>query len=236
MFYIAILYYLQFIEEVKLWMSMSEGWRERYTSIDVIKGKAVDEKLKSLLLLAHETGNNREWLYKTFDFEDGEIVVKSKRLDLTDCTFLNSLPEGLNVDHLNLTGCTSLTGLPKDLKVNYLILYGCTSLTSLPEDLEVGEVLSLHGCTHLTSLPEGLSVDILYLNDCINLPPFFRHAYPKLHFVDKVKVTLGNLLPPGQLILNSFHMFLVVSLHFRSEFDLLALLGFFELGEFVLEG
>jgi len=82
-------------------------------------------------------------------------------LDLTDCTGLTSLPNGLKVgESLILEGCTGLTSLPNGLKVGWsLYLDGCTGLTSLPKGLKVGWSLYLDGCTGLTSLPKGLKID-----------------------------------------------------------------------------
>ena len=60
---------------------------------------------------------------------------------------------------LDLSGCTGLTALPEGLTVGgELNLSWCTGLTSLPEGLTVGGWLNLNGCTGLTALPEGLTV------------------------------------------------------------------------------
>jgi hypothetical protein len=93
-------------------------------------------------------------------------------LNLTGCTGLTTLPEGLNVGgSLNLTGCTGLTALPEGLYVgSILLLVGCTGLTALPEGMNVGGTLYLDGCTGLTALPEGLNVGgDLYLTGCTGL-------------------------------------------------------------------
>ena len=72
-------------------------------------------------------------------------------LDLSCCTSLTHLPDGLEVEgYLWLIGCTSLSHLPDGLKVGrWLNLYGCTSLTHLPDVCEVGGFLYLYGCTGL---------------------------------------------------------------------------------------
>ena len=73
-------------------------------------------------------------------------------LDLSECTSLTHLPDGLEVGYLYLSGCTSLTHLPDGLKVGDLDLSECTSLTHLPDGLEVGGDLYLSGCTGLQHL------------------------------------------------------------------------------------
>jgi hypothetical protein len=81
-------------------------------------------------------------------------------LDLSDCTALTQLPEGISVRGLILSGCTALTQLPERLSVHggYIQLDGCTALTRLPERLSLGgSSLNLSGCTALTQLSEGLS-------------------------------------------------------------------------------
>ena len=60
---------------------------------------------------------------------------------------------------LDLTGCTGLTALPDGLTVGgSLDLFGCTGLTALPDGLTVGGSLDLRDCTGLTALPDGLTV------------------------------------------------------------------------------
>ena len=93
-------------------------------------------------------------------------------LYLIGCTGLKSLPEGLSVrGDLYLCDCTGLTSLPEGLSVGGdLYLRGCTGLTSLPENLSFGGNLDLFGCTGITSLPENLSVGgNLYLSGCTGL-------------------------------------------------------------------
>jgi hypothetical protein len=77
-------------------------------------------------------------------------------LNLTNCTLLKSLPNGLKVGgHLILNGCNGLESLPDDLEVKgYLNLSGCIRLESLPAGLTVGRDLYLYGCTSLAELPQ----------------------------------------------------------------------------------
>ena len=53
---------------------------------------------------------------------------------------------------LDLTGCTGLTALPEGLTCDWLDLTGCTGLTALPEGLSVGGWLDLTGCTGLVNV------------------------------------------------------------------------------------
>jgi hypothetical protein len=95
---------------------------------------------------------------------DGVLQLKNLRvegdLDLTGCTALTALPEGMRVEgDLDLRGCTALTALPGGLQVYYwLDLAGCTALTALPDDISLFNFAILNGCTALTALPNGLKV------------------------------------------------------------------------------
>ena len=96
----------------------------------------------------------------------------SGSLDLSVCTGLTRLPDGLTVGRsLYLSGCTGLTALPDGLRVGgWLDLSGCTGLTRLPDGLTVGGWLDLSGCTGLTCLPDGLTFGgSLYLAGCTGL-------------------------------------------------------------------
>ena len=81
---------------------------------------------------------------------------------------------------LDLSGCSSLISLPDNLgemtQLNELCLMGCTSLVSLPKS--VGELtqlkeLNLSFCSNLTSLPDEIrqmtSLEVLELDECDSL-------------------------------------------------------------------
>jgi hypothetical protein len=90
------------------------------------------------------------------------------RLDLSNCTSLRSLPEGLKVGSLVLQNCTSLEHLPEGLSCYFLDLSGCTAIAGWPEraSVSVGR-LSARGCHQLKSLPAWLtSIAQLDLRDC----------------------------------------------------------------------
>jgi hypothetical protein len=120
--------------------------------------------------------------------ESGRLVLtdlaadyfrRHPRLDLSHCTELVELPEGLRVRQLLLRDCTGLARLPARLKVRTLSLAGCTALAelprvltceqlnlggtrlrSLPPGLRVSHRLDLTGCRQLARLPEGLRVGL----------------------------------------------------------------------------
>jgi hypothetical protein len=125
---------------------------------EVVKETYWPEKFKTLLLQKHP-----------FPRHIIDIIVRGD-LDLSGCTDLPSLPEGLTVKgNLYLSHSTGLTSLPKGLTVKGN-LYSCTGLTSLPEGLTVEGDLILSYCTGLPSLPEGLIVrGNLDLSGCTGL-------------------------------------------------------------------
>jgi len=84
---------LEFIENVKLWIFMPEGLREKYSNIDEIRkdgdimsGRSEAKKrhisLKKwflLLYMAKTAGEGREWIDAHFTFSDkGEIKANTK--------------------------------------------------------------------------------------------------------------------------------------------------------------
>ena len=93
------------------------------------------------------------------ELTEGTMSV-SGNLDLSGCTGITALPEGLSVSGgLYLNGCTGITALPEGFSVSgNLDLSGCTGITALPKGLSVGGFLDLGGCTGITALPKGLSV------------------------------------------------------------------------------
>lgn len=93
------------------------------------------------------------------------------RLELTNCTKLVKLPDGLRVGSLVLRGCRALGSLPEGLDVNFLDLRGCEGLTDWPKaaTIRIGR-LSMSGCRRLGRLPDGLGrVAQLDVSDCTSL-------------------------------------------------------------------
>ena len=81
-------------------------------------------------------------------------------MNLSRCTALEHLPDGLTVRDLNLSGCTRLGALPAGAaaSLQHLSVSGCTRLTTLPEQLTHLEDLDISDCSSLTSLPDGIRV------------------------------------------------------------------------------
>jgi hypothetical protein len=108
-------------------------------------------------------------------------LVVTQRLDLTDCTSLTELPEGLSAGALVVRGCASLHSLPEGLRTSFLdatdcrnlarwparasiehghvILRNCVALTALPPWLRQVGALDVSGCVGIRALPEGLRVN-----------------------------------------------------------------------------
>jgi hypothetical protein len=113
-------------------------------------------------------------------------------LDLSGCTGLTALPDGLTVgDSLYLRGCTGLTTLPDGLTVgDSLYLRGCAGLTALPDGLTVGGSLYLRGCTGLKNAREERS-KVKRLNEGDYVPGRYLYCDGILTHIKKEK-KLGN--------------------------------------------
>ncbi|HZC77360.1 MAG TPA: hypothetical protein VE258_06395, partial [Ktedonobacterales bacterium] len=101
-------------------------------------------------------------------------------LDVSDCTALQRLPEGLQLHAIKASGCRSLKTLPDDLQVTQtLSLANCAALRSLPDGLTV-RALNLTNCTALRALPIGLHVNILSISSCTSLTTWPSGGLPAL--------------------------------------------------------
>ncbi len=99
------------------------------------------------------------------------------RLDLSNCTRLEELPEGLTVGSLVLSGCTSLHTLPEGLDVSFLDLTGCINLTTFPArgSIRFGR-LRTRGCLRLCALPDWLTrLAQLDISNCPKLTALPAH-------------------------------------------------------------
>jgi hypothetical protein len=161
---------LEFIPIVKMWMKMPKEWREKYPSIeDMTKSEELLESNKrhisikqwcDLMHVAEVKGKKKDWIDKTFTFENGKIKTEEDISDFFRQSSLRLLPDKLEIKgHLDLRGCRELTLLPEEFKVTgYLDIRNCEKLKSLPNGLRVGSYLWLRGCLQLTSLPEDLII------------------------------------------------------------------------------
>ena len=86
--------------------------------------------------------------------------IRTGSLILANCTALRALPGGLDVAFLDLTGCTGIIELPADLRLRggHLILRDCAGILDLPDDLGEVSGLDLSGCMNVARLPRGLAV------------------------------------------------------------------------------
>jgi len=93
------------------------------------------------------------------------------RLDLSGCSRLERLPEGLKVGTLLLNDCVSLEALPEGLDVNFLDVSGCAALRGWPQNGRIGiGRLRAANCAQITSLPRWLTnVAQLDVSGCVNL-------------------------------------------------------------------
>ena len=93
------------------------------------------------------------------------------RLDLTNCTGLVDLPDGLKVGSLRLRGCTGLHRLPEGIEASFLDLRGCSRLEIWPDSarIRIGR-LDLGGCRRLPAFPAGIGrLAQLDISDCTGL-------------------------------------------------------------------
>jgi hypothetical protein len=78
-------------------------------------------------------------------------------LDLAECRWCLSLPEGLDIGGYLILSGSGIAELPKGLKVHDCLQLDHTPITSLPEDLAVGRHIWLQG-SRIATLPQGLKV------------------------------------------------------------------------------
>lgn len=90
-------------------------------------------------------------------------IVSLKKLRITNCHKLSSLPEGIgkliNLESLRLSSCTDLLELPDSItslhNLKFLDISNCTSLNNLPENIgELGklEKLNVKGCSIINEM------------------------------------------------------------------------------------
>lgn len=95
-------------------------------------------------------------------------LVATQRIDLEECRWLHTLPDGLSTGTLVLRRCTRLEALPSGVELNFLDLTGCEALRALPDDLVVrfGR-LDVTDCAMLRRIPESLGrLSHLVLSNC----------------------------------------------------------------------
>jgi hypothetical protein len=197
---------LAFISKVKLWVGMPNHLRDRYKSIKEMEQYYYSESLEAkkrgislkqwlnLLDIAEMKGEKREWIDDHFSLGGG--MIKTTKLNVTDCKELKSLPDGLLThEDLDASGCDGLTSLPEGLSVGGMLsLRGCTALKSLPDNFFVAEMLDIRDCTGLTSIPDcirrvGGHFDLQGCTGLTSLPKGLRMVVGYLSLKGCVKLT-----------------------------------------------
>jgi len=91
---------------------------------------------------------------------DSVPPLSVETLDLSDCTSLQELPDGLQVRNLSVAGCTALQRWPSDgiPWLRRLNMRGCMRLRSLPPGVRELDELDLRDCDASLALPERLRV------------------------------------------------------------------------------
>jgi hypothetical protein len=81
-------------------------------------------------------------------------------LNVSKCTELTDLPEGLDVWFLNTSGCTKLSGFPRRARIERgsLQVNGCPQLTGLPEYVTELAALDVGNCPRITEFSTKLRV------------------------------------------------------------------------------
>lgn len=123
-------------------------------------------------------------------------VVVSQRLNLSNCSQLVRLPDGLRTNSLVLRNCTSLEALPEGLSVYSLDISGCTRLRALPARgaIPYGQ-LRARDCVNLEPLPGWLeNLSVLDLHNCSRI----NHLPPKLRISEWIDIGGSGItsLPP----------------------------------------
>jgi len=192
---------MKFIDEVRLWVAMPEGWRAKHPSIGSMKMN--DRIMKSqkeaqkrnislhqwfdLLHLTDANDEPQEWIDEMFQFPGNYNIVSICDLFL-DSRPITHFPENLKVrGSVGLVACKFLDHLPGNFELEgTLSLTSCISLRLLPDHLKVGRNLKLENCTALTRLPGDLEVGAdLILSD--NLQDNVKEDAARLKQEGKIK-------------------------------------------------
>lgn len=103
-----------------------------------------------------------------------EKFLRYREIDLSNHPEITELPKELpdfisdnDIDTLDVSGCTALTALPEGLEPLFIYAKNCVSLKSVP--FFCGSELDVSGCTALEELPEEMDVDKLNVSGCTNL-------------------------------------------------------------------
>ena len=148
-------------------------------------------------MLRHGTWPTHAWTVKGL-LDASELPMSmlpetchTRRIDLSNCTQLQALPDQLHCYELILRN-TCMPAIPAGLQVDFrLDLTGNQALTTLPADFKTGSLI-LAGCTNLIQLPEGLAATELDLSNCVSFrrwPQAINLAGGSLNLTNCVQLT-----------------------------------------------
>jgi len=89
------------------------------------------------------------------------VPAETRFLELRDCTSLETLPDGLDLQGLRIVNAPNLRRLPDDLRVTWgpVVLRDCGLITTLPPGVNRIEGLDISGCPAFTRLPPELLIN-----------------------------------------------------------------------------
>jgi len=154
---------MKFIEEVRMWVEMSEDSRGELDTIEkMCDSEAMQEAMRrditigQWLDLVHFTeavGNPLWTIDRSFEFPGKKKIIGDTQSNY-DKDKLKHLPRNLSLPFgLHLERCPGLIHLPQGLEAESVTLTGCVNLVDLPEDLRVKKSLILKDCSSLIRLP-----------------------------------------------------------------------------------
>ncbi|KAL6326895.1 hypothetical protein AAG906_012171 [Vitis piasezkii] len=128
-------------------------------------------------------------------FPKGQLPTTLRRLFISDCEKLVSLPEDIDVcaiEQLIIERCPSLTGFPGKLPptLKKLWIWGCEKLQSLPEGIMHHhsnnttngglQILDISQCSSLTSFPTGKfpsTLKSITIDNCAQMQPISEEMF-----------------------------------------------------------
>ena len=190
---------MQFLEDVKDWMTMPEDWRNKYPNIETMKNSKEYgyfesnnismKRLAELYLMTFQMAQGIEWL----EFVDLMIVInKNGSIIWHDsghamATYNNDMikksPEDIRATNFGFHNCKSLVEVGGDIHVGENIEFAdCPSLVIINKKLKA-KTIKFQNCDNLEDLPEDMITDQLIIISCPKikkLPESLRNPSSKL--------------------------------------------------------
>jgi len=161
---------MEFMEHVRMWLSLDEVDREKFTNIDAMLNNSdfqeatkrdisVSQYVACVGIANHLGYSDASRFSQLFQFPGGGRIVSGKIDGITIANYTRPLPESWEVnEHLSIIA-SLLDKLPKNLKVGgYFSLNDCPTLKIIPDNFSVGGELSLTKCPSLSKIGTGLVV------------------------------------------------------------------------------